>query len=205
MVDTPQDKRLFEELYREYKQYMFKVASFILEDENLAEDAVNEAFLRIAKNFEKFKANLPDIHYGESIADCTIEKINLCRKEQITCPKTRAYVVVIIRRVALNMREKQKRGHEVLMDDPSMIASVNNMHGAEPSAAEEYENKVQRQAVLDAVSELSDTVRETLYLNIVQQLSPEEIAYITEVKVDTVYKRLQRGKDTLAAKLKDKI
>ena len=59
--------------------------------------------------------------------------------------------------------------------------------------------------MIDAIGELSDAVRETMYLSLVQQLSPEEIAYMTDTKVDTVYKRLQRGREMLADILKDRI
>lgn len=56
---------------------MFYVARRILGDEHLSEDAVQEAFLRIAKNFHKI---------GE-----------------VPCPQTRNFVVIITRNVAITM------------------------------------------------------------------------------------------------------
>lgn len=50
LIDDPQDKELFTLLYNEHRQSMFYLANQVLRDEYLAEDAVHDAFLRIAKN-----------------------------------------------------------------------------------------------------------------------------------------------------------
>ena len=52
-LDTQEEKDLFEKLYREYKSKMFSIASGILNNEADAEDAVDMAFHRLAKNFTK--------------------------------------------------------------------------------------------------------------------------------------------------------
>ena len=62
---------------------MHWTAEKILHDEHLAEDAVHEAFLRIIQNFHQIR--------------------------EIPCPKTRSFVVIIVRNVALNMQKKRKR------------------------------------------------------------------------------------------------
>lgn len=59
---------------------MLFVAMSILHDNQLAEDAVQEAFFRIAKNINKI---------GE-----------------INCHETKGYVVIIVKNVALTMRKK---------------------------------------------------------------------------------------------------
>lgn len=48
MVDTPEEKRKFVILYENYRYLMLKVAADILHDYQLAEDAVQEAFVRVA-------------------------------------------------------------------------------------------------------------------------------------------------------------
>lgn len=48
MVDTPEEKRKFVILYERYRYLMLKVAVDILHDYQLAEDAVQEAFVRVA-------------------------------------------------------------------------------------------------------------------------------------------------------------
>lgn len=47
MVDTPEEKRKFVILYENYRYLMLKVAADILHDYQLAEDAVQEAFVRV--------------------------------------------------------------------------------------------------------------------------------------------------------------
>ncbi|MBR4020017.1 MAG: sigma-70 family RNA polymerase sigma factor, partial [Firmicutes bacterium] len=69
LIDTDEDKIRFAKLYEQYRHLMFYIAKEILQDEHLSEDAVQEAFLRIAKNFHKV---------GE-----------------ILCPETRNFTVII--------------------------------------------------------------------------------------------------------------
>lgn len=53
LIDTEEDKIKFVTLYEKYRKLMFYIANDILKDTDLAEDAVQEAFFRIAKNFKK--------------------------------------------------------------------------------------------------------------------------------------------------------
>ncbi len=53
IVDEPEEKRKFLILYETYRYLMLKVAVDILHDYQLAEDAVQEAFVRVAKHMEQ--------------------------------------------------------------------------------------------------------------------------------------------------------
>ena len=53
IVDTSEEQTKFEKLYHRYKNLLFYVAYNALEDYEDAEDAVNETFFRVAKNFSK--------------------------------------------------------------------------------------------------------------------------------------------------------
>ena len=53
IVDGPEEKRKFVILYETYRYLMLKVAVDILHDYQLAEDAVQEAFVRVAKHMEQ--------------------------------------------------------------------------------------------------------------------------------------------------------
>lgn len=77
LIDDDKDKIRFTKLYEQYRHLMFYIAKEILKDEHLSEDAVQEAFLRIARNFHKV---------GE-----------------ILCPETRNFTVIITKNVALTM------------------------------------------------------------------------------------------------------
>lgn len=67
MVDTPEEKRKFVILYENYRYLMLKVAVDILHDYQLAEDAVQEAFVRVAKHMEKRRTAGGDCH--ETLSD----------------------------------------------------------------------------------------------------------------------------------------
>lgn len=53
LLDTPEEKKIFEQLYKKYKSIMYNNAYSILKDTFLAEDAVHNAFMSLIKSFEK--------------------------------------------------------------------------------------------------------------------------------------------------------
>ena len=58
MIDTPEEKIRFEQIYLKYRSLMYHVADGILHNRQDAEDAVHNAFLRIIKHFRRFQ-NVP--------------------------------------------------------------------------------------------------------------------------------------------------
>ena len=87
MIDTPEDRSKFEQIYLEYRGLMFHVANEILHNEQDAEDTVHQAFVNVAKNMEKI---------GEP-----------------KCPKTKGYVVTIVENKAIDLYRRHKR-HQIL-------------------------------------------------------------------------------------------
>lgn len=96
MLDTPEDQRKFEALYYAYRRTMLYVAMQILKDHQLAEDAVQEAFLRLAKNFSKIG--------------------------QVDCPRTRLFTVIIVRNVSLTMLAERKK--ELVFEGPAATVPI---------------------------------------------------------------------------------
>lgn len=62
IIEAEGDKRKFVTLYEEYRYLMLKVAYDVLGDNYLAEDAVHEAFIKVALNISK----VGDIHAQET-------------------------------------------------------------------------------------------------------------------------------------------
>ena len=56
LIEETTEKEKFEVLYYRYRDLMHYIAMAILHDEHLAEDAVQEAFFRVARNFHKVGA-----------------------------------------------------------------------------------------------------------------------------------------------------
>ncbi len=54
LIEDPKSHSLFEEIYYKYRSSMRYIAMNVLHDRQLAEDAVAEAFLKVAKNISVF-------------------------------------------------------------------------------------------------------------------------------------------------------
>jgi len=55
MIESPEDRSSFEEIYRLYSDMLYRYAYRILQDTASSEDAVHDAFLSLARNFEKYQ------------------------------------------------------------------------------------------------------------------------------------------------------
>lgn len=93
MVDTAEDKRKFVILYVKYKYLILQVAYDVLQDYYLAEDAVHETFLKVAKNMEK------------------IGEVNLL--------ETKRYLVTIAKNAAIDIYRKRnlRMAREIYVDE----------------------------------------------------------------------------------------
>ena len=91
LIETDSDKEKFEIIYTEYRSLMFFVANRILGDTRDSEDAVHDAFVKIAE---------------------IIEKIDTAK-----CPKTRSLVVTIVERKAIDLYRQRKRRKTVSLDE----------------------------------------------------------------------------------------
>ena len=100
-LETDEDKAEFENLYIKYKQRMYAVAYKILNNVEDAEDAVHNAFLKIADKFEIIKG--------------------------FSCQELQSYIVIIIRNTSINIYRKNKRDSEYLaeLDDNHLTVNVN--------------------------------------------------------------------------------
>ena len=71
-----------EALYLQYRTPMYRVALSVLRDSGLAEDAVQQAFLKIFQNFEKL-----------DLSDCN---------------KTRSFIVILVRNTAIDLYRRRR-------------------------------------------------------------------------------------------------
>lgn len=83
IIETAEDRSLFEQIYYNYRKQMFFVANGILNDNFLAEDAVHEAFLGIAKQITLLQ-DMPE-------------------------SKMKAYVLTAAKNTAINMSKQEQR------------------------------------------------------------------------------------------------
>lgn len=100
-LETAEEKAEFEDLYIKYKQRMYAIAYKILHNVEDSEDAVHNAFLKIADNFEEIK--------------------------KFSCQETERYIVIIVRNTSINIYRKNKNDTEHLteLDDNQSIVNIN--------------------------------------------------------------------------------
>jgi len=82
LIDSDEGKERFIKIYEQYKNLMFHVALQLLNNTQDAEDAVQDAFFKIAENIDKISEPL--------------------------CTKTRNFVVIITERKAIDIIRKRK-------------------------------------------------------------------------------------------------
>ena len=167
MLDTPEEKSIFETLYYTHRRTMLHIAMQILKDHQLAEDAVQEAFIRLVKNFSKIG--------------------------QVDCPRTRLFVVIIVRNISLTMRTEQQK--QIVVEVPDATAQ------AEYDLEEEVLGRIAYEEVLTAIQELPLNYRDILYLQCVEEYKLTEISNLIGIGIETVKKRAQRGRKILLEQL----
>ena len=158
LIDTTEERSKFEQLYTQYKQLMFYTAFQILKKPQDAEDAVHSAFLSIVENISKISD--PD------------------------CPKTRAYVVTIVERKAIDILRAERRHPSVPLDESIYGVSV------------DYNGD---NALAKAILNLPAAYRQCIMLKFYHGYSTKEIAKIMHLSLANTSKLLQRAK----AKLKE--
>lgn len=98
LIDEQSDKEKFVEIYNTYRDMMFCKAMSILHNKELAEEAVQESFLKIAKNISKISTPV--------------------------CSKTASFVVIIVRNTSYNSYKKEKNSEAVSLDDDILTTDI---------------------------------------------------------------------------------
>ncbi len=168
-IESGDEKDKFEELYHRYSRLMQYVADSILHDPFLAEDAVHTAFLKIIDN---------------------LGKIN-----DVTCHKTKAFVVIVVENVAKGMYVDRKKQATVPFD------KVEYSIAAESGELEELMSDIGLEEIAAKIEMLSELDSEILMMRYIHELNDKEISRLLDVKEATARKRLERARRRLAALL----
>ena len=156
MLDSNDDKSRFEQLYQHYRKLMFYVARQILSSDLDAEDAVHEAFLAIIKHFQK-------------ITD-------------VSSPKTRAFLVLIVERKAIDLLRSNARKDALPLNEESLSIVI-------PPPGDG--------GLADAMAQLKDRQRELLLLRYYVGYSTREAAQLLGMTHTAAQKELTRAKHAL--------
>lgn len=162
LLDTEEEKSKMEELYHTYKGLMLKIAFDILKDYDLANDALHNAFLKIANHVSKV--------------------------DEISCHKTKAYMVIVIENVSKTMYNKRKKQESISLDE--LDYDVQDDKNLE----EDVSNELTVQYVYEKIKLLPDIYKDILTLKYVNDLSDKSIAEILGISNSAVRKRLERAR-----------
>lgn len=173
LLDNEDDRRLFEKLYLSYKNQMQAVARSILLNDADAEDAVHDAFLKLAKKF------MPAINEIEDERD------------------RRNYLLKMTKNIALNIKRDRKPmvdpedpqfGKVCRVSDDSFIGSICN--------------RMECLQVIDVINSMSPAYKDVLYYHFVLGMTIPQTAKALGRKEMTVRKQLSRGKKLLLDAMK---
>lgn len=88
LIDTQEDQTLFEEIYYQYKKQMYYVSHKILNDDYLAEDALQDAFIGIALHITKLRDTSPEKVKAYVLTAAQNASINVYNRENKIREKT---------------------------------------------------------------------------------------------------------------------
>lgn len=170
LIDNEDSKILFEQLYHLHRHTMIYAANQILHDQMLAEDATHDAFMHILNNLDKIEAAEDN--------------------------RTRAFVIIIVKNIALDYLRKHKRQSEMNIDDYADL-SAENQYCPENDfiQAEDY------QSLAAKIGQLHPAYANILSLKIAFNLSDQEISQTLGISPTNVRVRLHRARCQLGLNL----
>lgn len=157
----------FEAVYEKYKRLMLKKAVEILRDHALAEDAVSEAMLRVYKNMHKIS--------------------------ELSSPQTAAFVVTVVKNVALTMLSRQKSESEI----QDYIPSNENIEA-------EILDNIAAEEIMAVVDGIGEEYKSVFILKYAYGMNHREIARTLGLTENNVTVRLHRARSKISKELKER-
>lgn len=173
------DQRAFAELVELYQDKLFHMAYRMLNNRQEAEDIVQDTFLRVYKNLDKYDENLKFSTWIYRIAT------NLC-------------IDRLRKRKPSYSLDAESSEHEGL-DGYSMIPSDNRTPESEVLLTET------QRIVHQAIETLPPKYKTIMMLRYIQDMSLQEIGDVLDMPVTTIKTRVHRGRDFLRKKLEHKL
>jgi RNA polymerase sigma factor (sigma-70 family) len=151
----------------------YNLARWLLRDDSVAEDAVQEACLRAYRHFASLRGD-----------------------------DARPWLLGIVRHTCFTLLERRRSGHEEAgYDDDALdrLHGGDDSVASNPAAA--AQQRSDRQRIDAAIRALNPLLREVIVLRELEDLAYADIARIIDVPIGTVMSRLARAREKLRALL----
>jgi len=162
----------FEQLVLAHRNAAYNLAYWILQNRDDAEDAVQDAYIRAFRAFDKFAGNDP-----------------------------RPWLLAIVRNVAYSAVDARKRSRNVIssIEDSKDEKRIGDAEAATQDSSPETVAIVQQEhkLLLEALAGLSHVQRDVLVLREMEGLSYKDIADVMGTEIGTVMSRLSRARAEL--------
>jgi len=173
------DQRAFAEIVDMYKDKLYHLAFRMTSNRQEAEDVVQETFLRVYKNLDRYDENQKFSTWIYRIAT------NLC-------------IDRLRKRKAIYSLDAESADHEGL-DGYAMLPSDDRTPESELLLSET------QRLIQEAIATLPIKYKSVMILRYLQDLSLQEISDVLDMPVTTVKTRVHRGREFLRKKLEHKL
>lgn len=163
----------FERIYNKYSKMLYKVAKTHTKNHHLAEDAVQEVLIGVARNIGKIK------NFDEDYLE-----IYLCK-----AAKNCAFYVL--------RKERQASDHITTLE------SISNKPAFEETISDAIVQNELLEMTLDYIQSMEEDYRDILTYYFLYHLTLREIALILHIPLSTVKTRFYKGKKMIDEKFKE--
>jgi RNA polymerase sigma-70 factor (ECF subfamily) len=162
-----------EEIYTLYRKLLYLTAYNILKDHQEAEDAVHSAIIKIYNNSNKI--------------------------DDVRCKKTRAFVVIIVRNIAINIYNRKKMGSEINIELSENITKEE--HLIDP---EQHMLRIDNaEWVARKLAQINPEYADIIVMRYTYQFSISEIACLINTSENNIRVKLYRARKALREVMKD--
>lgn len=172
------EQTAFSELVELYKDKIFHLAYRMLSNRHEAEDIVQETFLRVYKNFDRYDDK----------------------------QKFSTWIYRIATNLCIDRLRKRKPNYylDAGMNDQEGMDGYSLIPGDDRTPETEYLLSETQQTIHKAIEGLPAKYKSVIILRYLQEMSLQEISDVLEMPVTTVKTRVHRGREFLRKKLEHK-
>ena len=153
--------------------------------------------------YRYFVKHCSDTHQSEELyQDVWIKLINSAARYQPKA-KFKTYLFTIAHNTLVDFYRKSKSTQSIEDDNNSVAEEIINNTNPVALPEDEFTLKQKTKKFMQALQELPANQKEALILHLEQELSVEEIAKITNVKIETAKSRLRYAKNKLKSAIQN--